>query len=88
MSTRGNAESGDFLMARDEGVVTDDHIVASLGDLLIPASRSGRLGEDDITLFISLGLGVEDLAAASLVYRNAIRDGAGTPISIGGQRNA
>lgn len=83
-STRN--ESGDFLMARDEGSVTDDDIVAEIGDL-VAGSSSGRGGPEDITLFKSLGLAVEDLAAADLVYRNAIEAGRGRAIEIGGLRH-
>lgn len=83
-STRN--ESGDFLMAREEGSITDDDIVAEIGELIVGAA-SGRAGPEDITLFKSLGLAIEDLAAADLVYRNAVEAGRGLAIEIGGLRH-
>lgn len=64
------AESGDYLLAAADGAIGPDHIRAELGDLLLGRS-GGRAGADDITIFESLGLAVEDLAAAELAYRRA-----------------
>ncbi len=77
------AECGDFLLARAEGAVTDDDIVAELGDVLSDAAR-GRRQPDEITLFESLGLGVEDVAAAWFAYRQALDQGRGIAVPIGG----
>jgi ornithine cyclodeaminase len=79
-------ESGDFLMARDDGAITDESIVAEIGDIL-NGSAEGRRSEDEITLFKSLGLAVEDIAAADLVYRNALETQSGTYLEIGGMRH-
>ncbi len=61
------AESGDFLLARAEGAVDDAHILGELGELLCGACE-GRRSDDDITLFQSLGLGVEDVAVAHYLH--------------------
>jgi len=79
-------ESGDFLMARADGVIDADHIVAEIGELL-NADHPGRESDDEITLFKSLGLAVEDIGAADLVYRNAIDAGRGVAIEFGGTRH-
>jgi ornithine cyclodeaminase/alanine dehydrogenase-like protein (mu-crystallin family) len=63
-------ESGDYLLAAADGAIGPDHIRAELGDLLLGGAR-GRAADDDITVFESLGLAVEDLAAAQLAYRRA-----------------
>jgi alanine dehydrogenase len=66
------AEAGDFLLAREEGAVTDAHILGELGEVLegkVPGRQSG----EEITLFKSLGIAVEDLAAGRHVYRKASR---------------
>jgi ornithine cyclodeaminase len=68
------AEAGDFLLARGEGQVTDDHILGELGDVL-EGTVPGRRTEDEITLFKSLGIAVEDLAAGAHVYRKALAAG-------------
>jgi ornithine cyclodeaminase/alanine dehydrogenase-like protein (mu-crystallin family) len=69
------SEAGDYLLARQEGV--DNPVRAELGDLLTGAAP-GRADDDEITLFESLGLAAEDLAAASYVYEKAARLGVGT----------
>ena len=69
------AEAGDFLLAREEGAVTDAHILGELGEVLegrVPGRQSG----EEITLFKSLGIAVEDLAAGRHVYRKASGDSA------------
>lgn len=70
------AEAGDFLLARREGAIDDDHIAGELGEVLT-GRVAGRRSDGEITLFESLGLAVEDLAAARLVYDNAMASGKG-----------
>jgi len=64
------AESGDYLLAAADGAVGPDRVRAELGEVLA-GSAPGRLSRDEITVFESLGLAVEDLAAAALAYRKA-----------------
>jgi len=73
------AESGDYLLAAAEGAVTPDRIRAELGELLL-GTAIGRATADEITIFESLGLAVEDLAAARRVYELAAETGAGSRI--------
>ena len=80
-------EAGDFLMPKKEGAVGDDHILAELGDL-VSGSAAGRETKTEITLFKSLGLAIEDVAAAMHVYRQAKEQDAGTWVEIGGRRHA
>jgi ornithine cyclodeaminase len=68
-------EAGDLLLAG----LGEDHIQAELGEVLIEA-HPGRTG-DELTVFKSLGLAVEDLAAAELVLRKAREQGAGTEVA-------
>ena len=67
-------EAGDFIIPMMEGVIDEKHIVGEIGDILtgkIPA----RQNRDEITVFESLGLAVEDLAAADFVIQQAARCG-------------
>jgi len=75
------AESGDYLLAMDEAGIGSDHIRAELGELLV-GSHPGRTGDDEITLFKSLGLAVEDLAAAELCLARARERGLGTEVEL------
>ncbi len=79
-------ESGDFLIPKAEGVIDNDHILGELGKVLIDRA-SGRTSPQDITLFKSLGLAVEDLAAAHHIFNEARSRGVGTMIKLGGRRN-
>jgi ornithine cyclodeaminase/alanine dehydrogenase-like protein (mu-crystallin family) len=57
-----------------------------LGELLL-GTHKGRESTDEITLFKSLGLAVEDLAAAHHIYTRAIESGVGTSVEMGGKRS-
>jgi alanine dehydrogenase len=76
-------EAGDFLIPKREGRITDGHIVGELGDLLL-GRIPGRRSLDEITVFKSLGLAVEDVAAAHRIYANAVSSGIGTRVELGG----
>lgn len=70
-------ESGDYRLAAAEGAVTENQVRAELGELLL-GTATGRASADEITIFESLGLAIEDLAAAGRVYQLATETGAGT----------
>ena len=74
-STRN--EAGDFLLPRREGAIGDDHILGELGDLLLGRIQ-GRNSPEEVTLFKSLGLAVEDIAAAHHLYRKLSKQNDGT----------
>jgi ornithine cyclodeaminase/alanine dehydrogenase-like protein (mu-crystallin family) len=72
------AESGDYLLAAAEARIGPGHIRAEIGDLLAGlADGQGRRRDEEITVFESLGLAVEDLAAASAAYQAARESGTG-----------
>lgn len=70
-------ESGDYIFALNEGAIGPDHLRAELGEVL-HGDKPGRTSPQEITLFKSLGLAVEDLAAAEYLYRTAKELNAGT----------
>jgi ornithine cyclodeaminase/alanine dehydrogenase-like protein (mu-crystallin family) len=73
------AESGDYLGAVAERGIGPEHIKAELGELLVGA-HPGRRDETELTLFKSLGLAVEDLAAAEVAIARARELGLGTEV--------
>jgi ornithine cyclodeaminase len=81
------AEAGDILVPIGEGAIGPGHIRGELGELL-EGRVAGRGGDSEITLFKSLGLAIEDLAAADIVLRNAIRRNIGQPVELGSIRDA
>jgi alanine dehydrogenase len=74
-------EAGDIVLAIKEGVIGPSHIKGELGEI---AARTceGRRADDRVTIFKSLGLAVEDVAAAHLVYQRARAEGMGTAIQV------
>lgn len=78
-------EAGDFLLPRQEGAIEDTHIRGEIGEILLGCVK-GRETEQEITLFKSLGLAVEDVAAAHHVYIKSLEDGSGVPVELGGSR--
>ncbi|MBQ9326568.1 MAG: ornithine cyclodeaminase family protein [Clostridia bacterium] len=65
------AESGEYLIPLKEGLITESHIQGSIGDVLTGKAR-GRESMQEITLFDSLGLAMEDVICADDLYREKI----------------
>jgi ornithine cyclodeaminase/alanine dehydrogenase-like protein (mu-crystallin family) len=76
-------EAGDFMMAVRDGGIREDAIAAELGELIL--GREGRSSPADITLFKSLGLAVEDLAAATYVLSQADESQTGVRVDLSGR---
>ncbi|MFO7571132.1 MAG: ornithine cyclodeaminase family protein [Gaiellaceae bacterium] len=74
-------EAGDYVLAAAEGAIGPDHIEAELGEVLA-GMHPGRKHEDELTVFESLGIAVEDLAAAELVVRRARERGLGIEVEL------
>jgi ornithine cyclodeaminase/alanine dehydrogenase-like protein (mu-crystallin family) len=74
-------EAGDFLIPKREGAIGDDHIVGEIGELLL-GRVPGRRSADEVTIFKSLGLAVEDVAAAAYLYQRATVEGSGTRVEL------
>ena len=75
------AEAGDILIPIAEGAVTKDHIYASLGEIVI-GEKPGRQNPDEITVFKSCGLAIQDIATALAIYNAAKAKGIGTQVEI------
>jgi ornithine cyclodeaminase len=80
-------EPGDIIIPLQEGEIGPDHIVAEIGELAA-GLQSFKRAADDITLFKSLGLAVEDIAAAQFVHARALERGTGVMVDLGGARDA
>jgi ornithine cyclodeaminase/alanine dehydrogenase-like protein (mu-crystallin family) len=76
------AEAGEFQLAVREGLIPGiEHVRAELGEVLT-GSAPGRQNDGELTLFRSLGLAIEDLAAAQLTVATARRLGLGTEVKM------
>jgi thiomorpholine-carboxylate dehydrogenase len=75
------AEAGDIVLAIDEGIITANHIAGELGE--VAACRvDTRRHTRDVTAFKSLGMAVEDVAAAHLAFTRANERGLGRTVSL------
>ncbi len=65
------AESGEFLIPLKEGLITKDHIVGTVGAVMLNRVQ-GRRSSQEITLFDSLGLATEDVICADALYQEKL----------------
>ena len=77
------SEAGEFLIPKAEGLFGDEHIVGEIGELLT-GKAAARTSPDEITLFKSLGIAIEDLASAHRIYEICQDRNLGTWVEIGG----
>lgn len=75
--TSARAEAGELRHAMDAGKVGDRHVLGEIGEVL-GGGVVGRTSDSDITVYKSLGVAVQDLAAAHVVYDRALRFHYGT----------
>ena len=71
------SESGDLLIPLADGIIKNEDIQGSLGDV-IDGRIAGRENDDEIIVFESVGVASQDLVAAKLIYEKALAAGAGT----------
>ncbi len=76
-------EAGEYIRGLEEGFPEAGLVVPEIGEIL-NGDHPGRTSETEITLFRSLGLAVEDIASAQLVYRRAVERGVGTHVDLAG----
>jgi len=77
--TSARAEAAELRHAMTAGLVGDNHVLGEIGEVL-SGRLTGRSSDKDITVYKSLGVAVQDLAAAHIVYDCAMRDGIGTRV--------
>ena len=71
------AEAGDVQIPIEEGALSPDDIYGEIGEL-ITGSKAGRENDEEVTLFKSVGLSIQDISAAHYVYQRALEEGVGT----------
>jgi len=75
------AECGDILLAIKEGSISGEHIHGEIGEVLA-GTKPGRKSTDELTLYKSVGISIQDVATANLVYQKAMERGLGTNVEI------
>jgi alanine dehydrogenase len=74
-------EAGDLIAPMEQGLITRDHIRAELGEV-VSGAKPGRPSPDAVTFFKSVGVAVQDLAAACRALSNAERLGLGREVEM------
>jgi len=74
-------ETGDLLIPMKKGHMLDTHIRAELGEILA-GKVVGRTSDQEVTLFKSVGIAVQDLAAATRVFERAEIEGLGAMVPL------
>jgi alanine dehydrogenase len=64
-------EAGDLMLPIKEGAISEDHLHADLGEV-VAGLKPGRENQEEITLFKSVGLAIQDVSTASFVYAKAL----------------
>jgi ornithine cyclodeaminase len=75
------AEAGDLIVPRAKGLISDEDILAELGEI-VGGSKVGRESPADITLFKSVGNAVQDVSVAAKIIEEAAKHGLGTQVDI------
>ena len=73
------AETGDLVKPIQAGLITEKHIYAELGEIVL-GRKAGRQSEEEITYFKSVGIAVQDAMAAQLALKNAREMGLGQEV--------
>jgi alanine dehydrogenase len=75
------AECGDILLAIKEKSITENDIYAEIGEVLAGV-KPGRSSASEVTLYKSVGIAIQDVATAQLVYHKALEFKVGTNVEI------
>ncbi len=74
-------EAGDFIIPLNDRDIDESHFYADLGEI-VAGSKAGREDKNEITIFKSNGLAIQDAATAKLVYDRAIEAGIGQKLGL------
>jgi alanine dehydrogenase len=74
-------EYGELNNAYRAGLLDRERIAGEIGEVIL-GRKEGRRSDDEITLFDSTGMGIQDAAVAKLIYDTALREGFGTLVEL------
>ena len=75
------AESGDFILPIEKGIIDKNRITGELGEVILEKLQ-GRESDDQITLFKTVGISVQDVVTANKIYKKALEKGIGKVVEI------
>ncbi len=75
------SESGDFIKPMAEGIIQKSNILGEIGDFCLN-KIAGRESEDEITVFKSVGIAIQDYTVATDIYNNSFENSFGRDINL------
>ncbi|MFQ5711188.1 MAG: alanine dehydrogenase [Candidatus Geothermarchaeales archaeon] len=76
-----SSHAGEINVALSRGIITKDHVYGELGEV-VAGKKPGRTSDDEITIFDSTGLSIQDVATATKVYENALKKDLGLKVDL------
>jgi ornithine cyclodeaminase/alanine dehydrogenase-like protein (mu-crystallin family) len=74
-------ESGDFIKPIAEGIIQKSNIIGEIGDFCLNRI-AGRESENEITVFKSVGIAIQDYTVATDIYNNSLENSFGHDINL------
>jgi ornithine cyclodeaminase/alanine dehydrogenase len=74
-------EAGDLIIPIAEKAISSEHIWGELGQVIL-GEKKGRTSDEEITLFKSVGLALQDVSTARVVYKKALEQNKGTNVRL------
>lgn len=74
-------ESGDLIKPLAAGIIDQNHIIGEIGDFCLN-KIAGRESDDEITVFKSVGVAIQDFAVATDIYKCSLEEGFGQKINL------
>lgn len=75
------AESGDFIKPMEKGIIDEKRINGELGEVIF-GKVNGRENDEEITLFKTVGIAVQDVVTAYKIYKKSLENGIGKVVEI------
>ncbi|MEO9468656.1 ornithine cyclodeaminase family protein [Parasphingorhabdus sp.] len=74
-------QAGEMLAALDQGIISNFNEISEIGDIFL-GTKQGRLSKEDVTIYKSLGIAAQDVAAGNYILRQARKLGLGSEFSM------
>ena len=72
---------GEVNVPLEKGIISREDIYGEIGEV-VTGKKAGRTSDDEITVFVSTGLAIQDAVTADLAYKKALKKGLGIQFSL------
>jgi len=78
-----NSFSGEINVPLTKGLISKKDVYGEIGEIIL-GKKPGRTSQDEITVFASTGIAIQDIAVAEIAYKKALKKGFGIKINLTG----